>query len=173
MLIELLKTSWKDTLNITLTSIGIYFAIILLTRLVGKRSFSKMSSFDFAITVAIGSVIASTILPYDVNLIEGFLGLLTIYILQLILAHIRKYPIVQSLVDNKPFLLMYGMDIIYHKLRKAKVAESDLKAKLREANVTHLNQVKAVIFESTGDVSVLHKNDDSSVQDWIMDGVQQ
>lgn len=173
MLIELLKTSWKDTLNITLTSIGIYFAIILLTRLVGKRSFSKMSSFDFAITVAIGSVIASTILPYDVNLIEGFLGLLTIYILQLILAHIRKYPIVQSLVDNKPFLLMYGMDIIYHKLRKAKVAESDLKAKLREANVTHLNQVKAVIFESTGVVSVLHKNDDSSVQDWIMDGVQQ
>ncbi|NJB37683.1 DUF421 domain-containing protein [Croceivirga sp. JEA036] len=173
MLEKLLKTTWESALLMLLTSIGIYFVTILLTRVVGKRSFSKMSSFDFSMTIAIGSVIATTILPLKVNLAEGFIGLLAIYVLQLILAHFRELPLIQNLVDNKPLLLMDGTNILYQNLKKAKVTESDLKAKLREANVTHLNQVKAVIFESTGDVSVLHKKDDSLIQDWIIDGVQQ
>ncbi|TKD62514.1 DUF421 domain-containing protein [Flavobacterium sp. ASW18X] len=173
MLEKLLKTTWESALLILLTSIGIYLVTILLTRVVGKRSFSKMSSFDFAMTIAIGSVIATTILPLKVNLAEGFIGLLAIYVLQITLAHFRELPLIQNLVDNKPLLLMDGTNIIYQNLKKAKVTESDLKAKLREANVTHLNQVKAVIFESTGDVSVLHKKDDNLIQNWIIDGVQQ
>ena len=35
----------------------------------------------------------------------------------------------------------------------------DLRAKLREANVIHMGQVRAVVFETTGDVSVLHGGD--------------
>ena len=172
MLSKLLSTTWETTLIIVITSIGIYLSIIVLTRLVGKRSFSKMSSFDFAMTIAIGSVIASTILPKKVNFTEGAIGLTTIYLLQLLVAHLREHPFIQNWTDNKPLLLMDGSNINYSNLKKAKVTESDLKAKLREANVTHLNQVKAVIFESTGDVSVLHKDQKNPVQDWILDGVK-
>jgi uncharacterized membrane protein YcaP (DUF421 family) len=36
------------------------------------------------------------------------------------------------------------------------VEEADLRAKLREANVARFEQVRAVVMESTGDVTVLH-----------------
>jgi uncharacterized membrane protein YcaP (DUF421 family) len=162
----------KDLWPILLTAVSMYVAIIIATRVAGKRSFSKMSSFDFAITVALGSVLASVILSKSVSLMQGLLGMGSLYILQMALAFLRRFSFVQNAVDNKPMLLMEGDTVLEENLRKSKVTLSDLKGKLREANVLHRDQVCAVIFESTGDISVLHKDSKhTEIEDWIMEGV--
>ncbi|MEO0333444.1 MAG: DUF421 domain-containing protein, partial [Bacteroidota bacterium] len=54
--------SSADTLFPTFISATlIYLLVILYTRLFGLRSFSKMSSFDFAMTIAVGTLLASAI----------------------------------------------------------------------------------------------------------------
>ena len=77
----LFDSDFQSILLILLSSTGIYLAVIVYTRIFGKRSFSKMSSFDFAMTVAVGSIIATTILSETVSLFEGAVGLLMVYIL--------------------------------------------------------------------------------------------
>ena len=132
-----------------------------------------MSSFDFAMTVAIGSIIATTILTKSVSLWEGIIGLLSVYILQLTVAMLRRFQFIQDTVDNSPLLLMDGKNILHENLRKARVAESDLRSKLREANVIKLEQVRAVVFECTGDISVLHTEDASEeLEDWLLNDVE-
>lgn len=153
------------------STIAVYFAIIFLTRIFGKRSFSKMSSFDFACTIAIGSVIASTLLSKSVPLFDGLFGLLCIFLLQAITAFLRRFNIVNKVVDNSPLLLMDKETILWDNLKKAKVTESDLRGKLREANVIRLSEVKAVVFESTGDISVLHSSGKEEIEDWLLEGV--
>jgi len=59
-------------------------------------------------------------------------------------------------VQNSPVVLMRDGVIIHEALTYTRVAKDDLIAKLREANVLDLSQVRAVILETTGDVSVLH-----------------
>lgn len=145
---------------VILTTLGIYITLIVLTRLGGLRSFSKMSSFDFAITVAIGSVIASTILTKNPPLFQAMIALGVLYALQLTVASLRgRSKMLSNLVDNQPMLLMNGTTYLEDNMRKARVTHDDLRAKLREANVTQLSQVKAVVMEATGDVSVLHHSD--------------
>ena len=153
------------------TAVGIYLAVILLTRISGKRSFSKMSSFDFAMAVAVGSIIATTILSSTVNLMEGISGSTMVYLLQISIALARRNQIVEKIVDNTPLLLMDGDKVLDYNLKKARVSESDLRSTLREANVTQLSQVKAVIFETTGDISVLHSQGDHSIDLWLMKDV--
>lgn len=54
-----------------------------------------------------------------------------------------------------------------------KVTESDLRAKLREANVLELSQVQAVVFETTGDIAVLHSDKASqTVEAWLLEDVR-
>ncbi|GGG44145.1 hypothetical protein GCM10011532_30270 [Christiangramia forsetii] len=131
-----------------------------------------MSSFDFAMTVAVGSMIASTVLTKSVSLEHGIAGLFFIYLLQLIAAYLRRWKIFQNLIDNTPLLLMEGDNILFENLKKARVTESDLRSKLREANVMQLDQVKAVIFETTGDIVVLHTDQDRLVLDkWLLKDV--
>lgn len=170
---KLFAASWHSLFAICIGAIGIYVAVIIMTRLCGKRSFSKMSSFDFAMTIAIGSIIASTILSSSVSLPQGIFGLIVIYLLQISIAFLRRYKIVGKIVDNSPLILMDGKNILEENLKKARVTEGDLRSKLREANVLNLSQVKMVVMETTGDISVLHSEDESKkVEDWLLKDVQ-
>lgn len=170
---EWFNTSWESVLTISLNAIGIYMAIIIFTRLTGKRSFSKMSSFDFAMTVAIGSMIASTVLSESITLLTGIIGLAMIYGLQIFVATLRSYKSVGEVVDNSPLMLMDGKKILMKNLHRAKVTEGDLRSKLREANVLNLSQVRAVVFEATGDISVIHSNDEKEVfEEWLIQDVK-
>ncbi|WP_299671160.1 DUF421 domain-containing protein [uncultured Polaribacter sp.] len=168
---EWIFTNLETLKFIFVSTLGIYTTVILLTKIFGKRSFSKMSSFDFACTIAIGSIIASTLLSKSVSLLEGVFGLTFIYILQGITAYFRKYQFFRNAVDNDPLFLMIGEEILWNNLKKAKVTEGDLRAKLREANVIKLSEVKAVIFEATGDISVLHSSKKETIESWIVEDV--
>lgn len=103
-------------IGISVSVLIVFVVIILLTRIFGKRSFSKMSSFDFAMTVAIGSIIATTIISPSPNLSQGLVALLMIYLIQLIAAYLRRYKVFSNLIDNSPLLLMDGEKILKENL---------------------------------------------------------
>lgn len=158
---------------VAIKSAGIYLAIILLTRLFGLRSFSKISGYDFAMTVAIGSIVATAILSTSVSLAQGVVALVAVYLLQWVVGSLRVRDQIAGVVDNAPLLLMRDGELLEDNLRRASISVADLRAKLREANVLQLEQAKAVIFESTGDVSVLHDDSpEAEVQDWLLEGVR-
>ena len=154
--------SWIHTtptaiLMAILSTIGIYITLILCTRFAGVRSFSKLSGFDFAITVAIGSLIASTVLADSPPLGLAIVVLATLYVVQILVGKLRRSSsFVRNIVDNKPILLMKGDVMLEANMAKAKVSKADIFAKLREANVLKFDQILAVIMETTGDISVLH-----------------
>ena len=137
--------------------LAIFILIILVTRLIGLRSFAKFTVYDFAFTVAIGSIISS-ILTSSTSVVQGFVaigGLLSITFLFSTLQ--RKYSLLNAAISNQPLQLMEGDQILEENLKKARVHEDQLIAKLREANVINFSQVIAVVLESTGDISVLHR----------------
>lgn len=131
-----------------------------------------MSSFDFAMTVAVGSIIATTVLSDAVSLVDGAIGLFMIYSLQLLAAYLRRYKWMRNIIDNQPTLVMDGEVLLRDNMKSVRVTEGDIRSKLREANVTELSEIKAVVFETTGDLIVLHKKDSSPIDDWIMKDVQ-
>lgn len=147
---------------IFVSGVVVYAAILLYTRMVGLRSFSKMSSADFAMTIAVGSLFGATIRSPNPTLFMGLSAILCVYAGQWILAYARrKSMLVNKLVDNQPLLLMSRSEILYDILTRANMTENDLFGKLREANAFHFDQVIAVVFETTGDVSVIHSNQES------------
>ncbi len=166
-------TSWTTVPLIVLSAMTMYLALIALTRVAGIRSFSKMSGFDFAVTVAIGSVLASIIVAKDPPIFSGVAALSILFAIQIGFAALRcRWDFIGGLSDNKPRLIMIGDTIQYDQLRKAKMTEGDLMGKLREANVLDFSQVELVVAETTGDVSVLHIDDrDIRVADQLLAGV--
>lgn len=154
MIEEWLSTSATEVWMILVSSLVIYGAVILVVRLNGLRTFSKMSSFDFAVTVAIGSLIAS-VAATSTSLTNGVLALVAIVAFQRVLAMARRHTAVETGVDNRPILLMAGEQIITEHMARSRITPADLRAKLREANVTQWSQIRAVVMETTGDVSVL------------------
>ena len=159
---------------IAITAVAVYAAVLVYTRFAGLRSFAKMSSFDFAMTVAIGSMTASAILTRTPTLPQAVVGLGSIYLLQWAVGQLRQTsPAFQSVVDNEPVLLMDGSEMLRDHMREEGVTEDDLWSKLREANVLDVSQVRAVVMETTGDISVLHGEPDGTpLQPRLLTGVR-
>ncbi|MFG0332927.1 MAG: DUF421 domain-containing protein [Maioricimonas sp. JB049] len=142
---------------VILSGVVTYTAILLYTRIVGLRTFSKMSAADFAMTIAVGSMFGSTISTSDPALLLGLVALGVLFAGQWLTAWLRRQTgWFTRWVDNQPLLLMAHGEIIEENLTKANITRSDIHAKLRESNALTYDQVLAVVFETTGDISVLH-----------------
>jgi len=132
--------------------------VVVATRVVGLRSFSKMTVFDFVTTVAIGSLLAGAATASEwPAFIQNTGAIAVILAAQVALAMLRwASNAAQSAMANDPVLLM--KDGAWHSdaLKATRVSKGDVWAKLREANVCDLSHIRAVVLESTGDISVLH-----------------
>lgn len=165
--------SLADVVAIVINAVGIYAAVIVCTRIAGLRSFSKMSSFDFAMTVAVGSIVGTAATTADLPLVLAVVSIATVYVLQMTISMLRRFEWVSDVVDNEPLLLVHGGEILEENLERSEVTLGDLRAKLREANALSVEEVEAVVFETTGDISVLHSEDaDASVDDWLLADVR-
>ncbi len=134
------------------------FWVVLLVRVNGLRSFSKMTNFDFVMTVAVGSLLAgaSQSTNWD-SFGQTLIAMASLFVVQYVTARFRKHSdTFEALVHNKPTVLMRDGKIDDAALTETRVAKDDLIAKLREANVLDFSEVRAVVLETTGDISVLH-----------------
>ncbi len=148
--------AWRDLWQVPISAVAMLVVVIVVVRVVGLRSFSKMSGFDFAVTVSIGSILGS-VATSAAPLVNGALATASLLGIQAIVSWARsRRGRVEDVLDNTPLLLMNGDGILEDNLRAARVTQGDLLAKLREANVHHLDDVHAVVLETTGDISVLH-----------------
>lgn len=166
------NTSFLDLLKILGICLIIYGLVIGLTRLFGLRSFSKTSGFDFAKTVAIGSILGSTI-TRSTDLLNGMAALIFIFLVHHFIAEFRRKKGMSDIIDNSPVILMYNGEILHENLKTTEVREEDLIPILRRENVVNRSQVLAVIMETTGDFTVLHTTDDNRKLDtYLLRGVK-
>lgn len=66
--------SWESIFRTVVITILAYVLLILLLRVSGKRTLSKMNAFDFIVTIALGSTLATVMLNKNVALIDGVLA---------------------------------------------------------------------------------------------------
>ncbi|MEN3972545.1 YetF domain-containing protein [Sphingomicrobium sp. XHP0235] len=145
--------------------------VTLCVRVLGLRSFSKMTSFDFVMTVAVGSLLAGAA---QATGWEGFgqalVAIASLFIVQFLISRIRKSSdAFEDAIGNAPVLLMRNGAFIDEALDRTRVSRDDMIAKLREANVLDLKKVQAAVLESTGDVSVLHGD---TLDDVLLESVE-
>ncbi len=167
-----LLPGFDTSLIIVISVVVIFLILILVTRIAGLRTFAKMTSFDFATTIAIGTILGSISLNPTVSIGNGAVGLITIVCFQIGFAVVqRRSNKFRQCATNEPVLLMKDGKILEENLSKTNLHRSELMAKLREANVLQFSQVKAAVLESTGDVSVLHtqENGEEKLQPEILD----
>lgn len=145
--------------------------VVLLIRINGLRSLSKMTNFDFIMTVALGSLLASAAGASTWQVFGQSLAAQgALFFVQWASAVIRKRSdTIESAMQNAPVFLMRDGKFCDTALTETRVAKSDVIAKLREANAIDLAKVRAVVLETTGDVSVLHGD---AVDDTLIDGVR-
>lgn len=109
--------------------------VLMLVRLLGLRSFSKMTAFDFVMTPT-GFLLAGAAQASDwKGLGQAVVGITGLFLFQYLAAVARRRSHMAELVlQNEPVFLMKDGEFIEAALKSTRVKSSDVYAKLREAN---------------------------------------
>lgn len=133
-----------------------YISLVLLLRLSGRRTLSKMNAFDLVITVALGSAFATILLNQDVSLAQGVLALALLIGLQYVVTWSSvRLAWVRRVVTGEPALLFYRGRFLGDALRAARVTEDEVRAAMRASGLAAVEQIEAVVLETDGSFSVI------------------
>lgn len=146
-----------------------YLALVLLLRASGKRTLSKMNAFDFIVTVALGSTLATILLSSSVSLARGVLAFGLLILLQFVITWLSvRSPAVRRLVKAEPTLLVHKGEFLHGAMKQERVIEEEIRAALRSQGIPAVDNVEAVVLETAGDLSVIQQHSgehSSSLQD--------
>ena len=75
-------SSWTSIARVLLVGVAAYAGLVLLLRVSGKRTLTKMNAFDLVVTVALGSTLATVLLTKSVALADGLAAFALLILLQ-------------------------------------------------------------------------------------------
>ena len=152
----ILFNSWADIGRVLLVGPLAYLTLLLMLRASGKRTLSKLNAFDFIVTVALGSVLASTLLSKDVALAESVAALAVLIFGQFIITYLSvRSKRFRELVKGGPTLLYHKQHFLESSLKRARVTKEEIRAAVRASGQGSLEQVGAVVLETDGSLSVV------------------
>lgn len=143
-----------------------YFSLIVLLRVLGKRTLAQLNAFDFVITIAIGSTLGRLITAKGVSLVESLTAFLTLILLQYLVSWLTvRSSTVEDFVTADPCLLYFRGQFLYKVMRKQRITKSQLLAVVREKKIGSLQAVEAIVLESAGTIAVVKKETDGESAD--------
>jgi len=138
--------------------VATYISLILLLRISGLRTLSKMNAFDFVITVALGSTFASVLMNKNISLLHALTALTLLISLQFIVTWLSvRAPWVRKIVTGEPKLLMYNGQHQSDNMRKARVTPDEIRAAIRLSGGSGSSETQTVVLETNGSLSVLNQ----------------
>ncbi len=154
-------STWGTIGFVALGTALIYVSMVVGIRIAGRRTVSQMSAFDFVITVALGSLLATTAVSRDVSFLQGFTALVTLLVLQTLVAFMRqRFDWFRRLADFRPKLLRDGGPTrISRSPAGAQLTEEELRSKLRQKGIFDYGEPVIVILEADGSLSVIREKE--------------
>ena len=146
---------WAGLERVLVVGILTYGALIVLLRLSGKRTLAKFNAFDFVVTVALGSTLATVLLDSSIALAEGILAIALLIGLQYGISWLSaRSARFRSLIKSEPTLLVHQGEILEGALRSQRLSRDEIFAALRSEGYSRLEGVAAVVLETDGTITV-------------------
>lgn len=155
MMKELLFKDWDSLWHVAICALLSYFTLFLFIRISGKRTLSKLTAFDFVVTITLGSTLASMMLGKS-TVAEGAVALLVMISLQFILAYVAKESrVMEKVINSKPTLLYYDGKFLEEEMDREVVTKEEVYAAVRKFRIFNLRHVRAVVMEINGELTVV------------------
>lgn len=147
-----------------LRTIVMYFFVVVILRLMGKRQIGELEPSELVVTIIISDIAAMPITNLGVPLVGSMLAILILLILEIFLSYLAYRSLrLRTLLYGKPSMFFQKGNLNQKEMQKQRFNLADLMEELRSNGVVSLDQVDYVLMETNGKVSVIMKAENSPV----------
>lgn len=157
-------------MSLTVELICGFFALLIMTKVLGKTQITQLTPFDFISALVLGELVGNAIYDKDIGinyvLYAVTLWGILIYFIEMLTQKIKK---TRSILEGNPSIIIRDGQIDTHEIKKNRLDINQLQNLLRSKDVFSVREVEYAILESNGSVSVLRKSKYETVKKQDMD----
>ena len=135
----------------------IYFFLLIVFRIAGRRTLSEMTTFDFVLLLIIGEATEPVLLGDDPSIVHAALVIITLLFLNIAMSLIKeRFKFMEKLMDGVPTIIVEHGRLMQERMNTARVSRDDvMEAARRMHGLERLEQIKYAIVEVSGGITIV------------------
>lgn len=140
-----------------LRGLAIYFFLLAMMRIGGKRTFAEMTTFDFVLLLVIAETVQQSLTGEDNSIITALILITTLIGVDIALSLLKqRSKRIEELLDGVPVILVENGQPLRRALERERVDEGDiLEAARRLRGLERMDQIKFAVLERDGGITVI------------------
>jgi len=135
----------------------IYFFLLIVFRIAGRRTLSEMTTFDFVLLLIIGEATEPVLLGDDPSVIHAAIVIITLLLLNIAMSLVKeRFKFMEKLMDGVPTIIVEHGRLMQERMDRARVSRDDvMEAARRMHGIERLEQIKYAIVEVSGGITIV------------------
>jgi uncharacterized membrane protein YcaP (DUF421 family) len=137
----------------------IYFFLVLVFRISGRRTLSQATTFDLVLLLIISEVTQQAMIDEDNSLTNGFLLILTLVMTSLGLSELKQhFPRIKYVLEGSTVMIVRNGKLLKDRMNELRVDEDEiLEAARASQGLEALEQIKYAFVEPNGEITLVPK----------------
>jgi len=140
-------------------TVFVYFLVLVVIRMMGKREIGQLSPFDFVVAIIIAELAAIPMEATDEPLWNSILPLVILGLLEVVMSYATLFSrTLRCIVCGRPQVIIKSGQLLRNEMRKARYNLDDLLGQLRDKGIVDVGEVEFAVLETSGKLSVILKS---------------
>lgn len=146
-------------MDIVVRAALMYFFILLVTRIVGRRELSSLEPFDLVLLIVVGDLVQQGVTQNDFSFTGLMLAIGTIAVLQTFVSFVGfRSDKVGLVLEGEPIVIVENGKLIERNLKRERLEASEVLESAREQGMADLDEIAWAILETSGKITFIKKS---------------
>jgi uncharacterized membrane protein YcaP (DUF421 family) len=146
-------------MDIVVRAAVLYFFIVLVTRIVGRRELSSLSALDLILLIVLGDAVQQGLTQDDYSVTGAMIAVSTIASLQVFTSYLSfRSRRASKVLEGLPLVLIDRGKMVDENMRRERISEDELAGEMRGQQIGAFDEVEWAILEANGTISFIKKS---------------
>ncbi|HUO07980.1 MAG TPA: YetF domain-containing protein [Phycisphaerae bacterium] len=137
----------------------IYFFVLILLRITGKRQVGQLAPFDLVLLLVLSNAVQNAMNGGDNSVTGGIVSACTLVGLNYFVGYLTfKSKFLEALIEGRPVVLIHNGVTNHRNMNCVRMTMHELNAALREAGCCGAHEVQLAVLENSGNITVIPKH---------------
>lgn len=139
--------------------LAIFFFLLIVMRIAGKRSLAQITTFDFVLLLIIAEAVQQAMLGQDYSVTNALLLVVTLVAADIGLSLLQqRWPFLGKFLDGVPLVIVEDGKPLKQRMQRARVDDQEILTAAREIHgIERMDQIKYAVLERSGGISIIPK----------------
>jgi uncharacterized membrane protein YcaP (DUF421 family) len=147
-------------MDAVLRGVAVYFVLLLVTRLSGRRTMAQVTPFDFVLLLIIAETTQQAPLGNDFSITNSVILITTLFVVDILLSYVKQWSsATATFLDGVPTVLISCGEPDLHAMRRARISLDDIMESARQTHgLRGLEEIDFAVLEVGGNTSIVPKS---------------